>query len=454
MWERMRTPILEKVKPPLEIHEKVCKVADHFVDTLNRMSPDDIEVVLTGSFAKETYIKDDVDFDVFLLFPHTYSLEQLQSLTFAWGKKLLDRWEVAYAQHPYLRGEHKGHRVDIVPSYKLDEGSGQVSIRSAVDRTQLHTKYILANITPEQKDDVRVLKVFLKRLGIYGAEIRTGGFSGYLCELLIIKYGSFYGLIHAARGWKFPIAVDMEGGRSERLLRTLFKNQPFIVTDPVDRKRNVAAPVSVDSLSKFVAAAHVFFINPSSEVFFEKLKAWKKEEVLAQVKARGTSFVLYRFNAPEKSADILWGELRKTIAGMEKPFDSEGFDCTHMTAEVHKGKCYLLFELVHGTLPRAKMYIGPYVRMGPHLERFMREEKNNMDIFVKDERMCAIRPRKFVTSKELAEEIVKNPEKYGVSKGLANELASAEIFLNSNAVFEESLLVFTKHFNRKFYLGL
>ncbi|MEM3364095.1 MAG: CCA tRNA nucleotidyltransferase [Candidatus Micrarchaeia archaeon] len=453
MWEKMRVQILKEVKPTPEQHAEVRKIADELVDKLNKISPTEIEVMLTGSFAKETYIRSDVDFDIFVLFPEKYTLYDLQTMTFEWAKKFLENWEVAYAQHPYLRGYYKGHHVDVVPSYKLKEGE-PVKIKSAVDRTQLHTKYVLSKITEEQKDDVRILKKFLKRLGIYGAEIKTGGFSGYLCELLIMKYGSFYDLIMAARKWQFPVAIDMAGGRSERLLRALFKGDVLIVTDPVDKKRNVASPVSADSLSKFVAAAHVFFLKPAVATFFTEIEIMPISEIRKKAAERGTYFVLFEFPRPEKADDILWGELRKTLTSIEKSFDKEGFDCSHQTAEVHEGKCYMLFELMHEELPNIILQEGPYVRMGEHLEKFIREEMNNFDIFVKDERMCAVRKRKFTTVLQLVADIQARPHHYGVSKGIAKEVSSARVYAGDDSIFQESRKVYTMHLNRKFFLGL
>ena len=32
----------------------------------------------------------------------------------------------------------------------------------------------------------------MQGIGVYGAEIKVGGFSGYLCELLVMKYGGFH----------------------------------------------------------------------------------------------------------------------------------------------------------------------------------------------------------------------------------------------------------------------
>ena len=453
VWSRMRAQILKEIKPSPETHEEVRKIADELVEKLNKISPDEIQVMLTGSFAKNTYVSGDVDFDVFVLFPEKYSLYDLQNMTFEWAKKFLENWEIAYAQHPYIRGYYKGHHVDVVPSYKIKEGE-PIKIRSAVDRTQLHTKYILSVITEEQKDDVRILKKFLKRLGIYGAEIKTGGFSGYLCELLILKYGSFYDLIMAARDWKFPVAIDLAGGRSERLLRALFKDDAFIVIDPVDRKRNVASPVSVDSLSKFVAAAHVFFLNPNASMFFTELEIMKPSEIREKVAERGTSFVLFEFPKPDKADDILWGEIRKTLNSIENSFDKEGFDCTHQTAEVYDGKCYMLFELVHESLPAVMLQQGPYVRMGQHLEKFIREEMNNVDIFVKDERMWAVRKRRFSNIVQLVEDIQKRPLHHGVSKGIMQEISTANVYTGEDSIFDESRKVYTMHLNRKFFLGI
>ncbi len=453
VWNRMRTQILKEVRPSPESHAEVRKVADELVEKLNKISPTEIDVMLTGSFAKDTYVRSDVDFDIFILFPEKFTLYDLQTMTFEWAKKFLENWEVAYAQHPYLRGYYKGHHVDVVPSYRIREGE-PVRIKSAVDRTQLHTKYVLSVITDAQRDDVRILKKFMKRLGIYGAEIRTGGFSGYLCELLIIKYGSFYDLIMAARNWKFPVAVDVTGGRSERLLHALFKEDTFVITDPVDKKRNVASPVSSDSLSKFVAAAHVFFLNPNAAMFFTEIELLGMKEIRKQVAERGTSFVLFEFPKPKKADDILWGEIRKTLGCIECSFDKEEFNCTHQTAEVHEGKCYMLFELVHDTLPAVTLQAGPYVRMGPHLEKFIQEEMNNVDLFVKDERMWAVRKRKYSSVLQLVEDIRKNPLCHGVSKGIMKEISTANIYTSDDSIFEDSRKVYTMHLNRKFFLGL
>ena len=41
----------------------------------------------------------------------------------------------------------------------------------------------------------RFFKEFLKAIGAYGANSAIGGFSGYLVEILCIKYGGFLNLV-------------------------------------------------------------------------------------------------------------------------------------------------------------------------------------------------------------------------------------------------------------------
>jgi tRNA nucleotidyltransferase (CCA-adding enzyme) len=66
---------------------------------------------------------------------------------------------------------------------------------SATDRTPF-IHYVKKRLGKTLQDDVRLLKKFMQGIKVYGAEIKTGGFSGYLCELLILHYGSFANPAH------------------------------------------------------------------------------------------------------------------------------------------------------------------------------------------------------------------------------------------------------------------
>lgn len=454
-WKKLRKEILKEIKPSDNVDKEVRKTANELIDLINQASPKDVKVLLTGSFAKGTYVRNDVDFDIFLLYPDEYTIDDMQFKTFEWAKKFLEEWEIAYAQHPYIKGKYKGHDVDIVPSYFLDENSnGNIKIKSAVDRTQLHTKYVLSKITEEQKEDVIILKKFLKRLGVYGAEIKTGGFSGYLCELLILNYGSFYNLINEAKNWKIPVCFDVEKKKSARLLKTLFKRAPLVVLDPVDDKRNVGSPVNEESLSKLIAASHIFFVNPSKEMFFSSIDLMSEEEIKKEMKERGTNFILFEFPKPEKSDDILWGELRKTLTSISDSIKIAEFNIVHESVDIYGEMCYILFELEHSLMPKIKVQKGPYVRMENHLDNFIFKNMNNLDLFVRDERLCSIRYRDFYKIEDLIEDIKKKPSRHGISKGLLSLISNATMYYDEESVKYKTRYVYTMHLKRKFFLGV
>ena len=96
-----------------------------------------------------------------------------------------------YADHPYVEAYVDGVKFNIVPCYNVSFGDW----KSAADRSPFHTSYVFSNLNQEKKNQVRVLKKFLKSLKIYGAEISIEGFSGYVCEVLILKFGSFLSTI-------------------------------------------------------------------------------------------------------------------------------------------------------------------------------------------------------------------------------------------------------------------
>ena len=157
------------------------------------------------------------------------------------------------ASHPYLTCDIDGFEVDIVPCYAIGEGQ---SIISAVDRTILHTKYIQRHLRKEQEDEVLLLKKFMDAVGTYGSEFKTGGFAGYLCELLILKYGTFEATLRTAQNWKRHTVIDLEDFGTAG--NPLFKNDPLVFIDPTDKNRNVGAALRMERYVDFIVASRNF----------------------------------------------------------------------------------------------------------------------------------------------------------------------------------------------------
>ncbi len=133
----------------------------------------DGDAVLVGSVAKGTFLRNP-DIDIFLLLPPALPREKLKEVGISVGKKVLPDGFAKYAEHPYWRGVYKGYNVDIVPCYKISDPSEKIS---AVDRTPFHTEYVKKHLKDWQRDEVRVLKAFLKGIGASGAEAKTQGIS-------------------------------------------------------------------------------------------------------------------------------------------------------------------------------------------------------------------------------------------------------------------------------------
>ncbi len=284
-YQRIFDKVLAKVKPTEKEIKEDWEFIEKLVDKLNKMTPEDIYVEVAGSIAKGTSRKGDRDFDVFMLFSKKYSVLELMSDGLKYAKQAAkgNKYEIAYAEHPYLRTWIQGKEIDIVPSYKISDISERVT---SVDRSPLHTRYINSVMNDSQKDDVRLLKQFLKGSGIYGAEGRIQGFSGYLCELLIVAHKNFVGLLETASKWKEVPTFDIEKKRMPSELKKKFPNSAMIVIDPVDENRNVAAAVSKTSLSILIHSSREFLRKPSINYFFPPEKKINKKWIETQLKQR------------------------------------------------------------------------------------------------------------------------------------------------------------------------
>ncbi|UCE74498.1 MAG: nucleotidyltransferase domain-containing protein, partial [Methanomassiliicoccales archaeon] len=192
--------VISRILPKDDENKRIFEIVDEVkVKILSAAESLTIEVdpILVGSVAKGTHLTNP-DIDIFIMFPSTTSRKELESHGLSIGMDVLDEYEKRYAEHPYTRGKVDGMNVEIVPCYKIEDPSQKMS---AVDRTPFHTNYIIEHQKDVQKNQVRLLKQFLKGIGIYGAEAEIEGFSGYLCELLVLHYGDLKSLIANARNW-------------------------------------------------------------------------------------------------------------------------------------------------------------------------------------------------------------------------------------------------------------
>jgi tRNA nucleotidyltransferase (CCA-adding enzyme) len=440
--------LLDKIKPSEDEREKVIELSSRIIDTLNESAKEEnveAEAVLVGSVAKGTWLAGNADIDILIKFPLIMDETQLKEKGLAIGhrciKKMGGTYEERYASHPYVTGFIEGYYVDLVPCYSIESSE---ELKSAVDRTLLHTKFIKANLTKKQEDEVVLLKKFMESVGTYGSEFKVGGFSGYLCELLILKYGSFQEtLINAAKNWGHGYTVDLKEYGTSKLF-----NDPLIAVDPVDKKRNVAAALTLQKMSEFVVTSGNFLNKPSELYFSLKDINTDNSTLKTQFEIRGTKTIILTFKPPSIPADAVYPQIKKTENSMVRVAESEGFTVFGSGSWTDENEiAVILLEFDTWTLPGIKKHHGPFIWNREHQVRFL--EKYGGNAFIEDDRWIVEVKREYNDVESLLSDLMTGEKagylKFGkhLKKKIMKEhqIIDAVQYLESNKV-ENNILEF------------
>ncbi len=390
--------VLAKIRPTEEERRHIKQAADDLRAKVQKYLDTegiDAEIRFVGSYSKDTYLSDP-DLDFFVLFPPTLPRADLTRIGLKLGDDILHGIRM-FSEHPYTRGKFEGIDVDLVPSYHI---ASTDKLQSAVDRTPFHTQYIQENMSLGQRDQVRLLKKFMKGIGTYGAEPNTRGFSGYLCELLVLKYGTFRDVLEAAATeWREGTAITIKE-RGPPMIG------PLIVYDPVDKKRNVASAVHLDTLALFIAAAKDYIAAPSENFFFPKKRVpLPVEELEEKASLHGSRILTVTFNRPDAIEDNLYSQLWKTQNALMKKLDEFDFNVLRAVHSMDDDHLVIAFELDRDVLSKTCKHVGPpvFVRAA---ESFLKKWKNNEygAPFIDDGAWCVIVERMYFSAVEMLEE--------------------------------------------------
>ena len=425
--------VLHRATPSEEERKKTIEFSTHLIETLRcelLREGIDAEVQLEGSVAKDTWLASEKDIDIFVLLPERYSREGFMKVLEA-AKRISDgKFLEAYAEHPYLEAYINGFTVNIVPCFKVKEAS---EAKSSVDRTPFHTLYVKSRLNEKIKSEIRLLKAFMHGIGVYGAEIKVGGFSGYLCELITLYYGSFLNVLRAASKWRKGEIIDIEG-HYEKMeeVKKIFRNDPLIVIDPVDKWRNVASAVKINRLSEFIMASRLFLKEPDMKFFYpEETKIYSTRGLLRIMKSRGTDLIFVKTGVIKAVPDVLWGQLFKSQRALINLI--EQFDFEVLRSEVwsdEKNVNIFLFELNSRFLPSIKRHVGPPIEKISNCERFLEKHLNSENTLsgpkIEGDRLVVYRRRRYTDVVSLLREKLRDG---GRSLGVASLVSQA--FTNS-----------------------
>ncbi|BCU70246.1 CCA tRNA nucleotidyltransferase [Stygiolobus caldivivus] len=363
--------VLKRIKPDDVERHKLEKILSNVMDRLKGY-----EAEVEGSFRKGTWLKGDTDLDVFVFFPKEVGKEYLKEMAI---KELVSRFSdynytIAYAEHPYLMLDVEGVEVDIVPALKVLSGSEAVT---AADRTPFHTRFVTQHLDEKGKDEVRLLKRFLKGIGAYGAEIKVQGFSGYVSELLIIHYETFKNTLAEASKWVPPVKVYFTEPAREF-------TEPLQIPDPVDPRRNAASAVSMEKLGLFSLASRYYLKEPSMEFFFPKEPHYDK--------IKGDILLVNVILEENVVEDILWGQVWRNVDKIRNILTERGFRVIDISAWGNNEKLTIAIQLESKDIGKYYLNIGPYFYQWESIDNFVRKNEN---IWIgRDGRLYSIKERK------------------------------------------------------------
>ncbi len=373
---------IKKISPSKKEKEDIKKKSKSAITILNN-SLRDAKAILGGSIAKDTFLKDVGDADIFVQFDYQKYKDKSDELSSILEKTLKRsglKFSRVHGSRDYFQVKQDGFILEIIPILKINKAQEAVNI---TDISPLHVKWV--NKNNKAPDEIRLAKAFAKANGLYGAESYIKGFSGYCLEILTIYYKGFKGLIKAAAKWEKNTVIDIENYHKDvfKALNHSKLESPLIVVDPVDRLRNVSASLSKKRYEQFIGCAKAFLKNPSKEAF-EK-KEISKSELIKKSRKDLLAIIYLRSNKGKE--DVVGCRFLKVFEHISKKVKESGFEIKDSGWTFNKGtKGMLWFIIKDETLPESREWQGPPLKAKEGCERFKEKYKHT---WTKDNRIYA-----------------------------------------------------------------
>jgi len=185
-------------------------------------------------------------------------------------------------------------------------------IEIGMERTPHQTEYMKTALKGKE-GEVRVLKHFMKKAGLYGSNLKQQGFSGYSAEVLIDKYDSFENVIDFFANLKEGDIVDKQGGGKRN------KENAFSIIDPIDPNRDLVSAFSTQKIGKTVNVA----------------KKFKETGTIPDPEYREMDSTIITFDSDEMNEDKLIGQVRRMANSYQSVLGKMGFNIETNTDKVN-----------------------------------------------------------------------------------------------------------------------
>lgn len=393
--------IVKEIKPSREEEKEVRKKVQGFI---KRIKIKGAKPVLGGSGEKGTWLRGQFDADIFVLFNlgkfRDKDISGVLEKSLKKGFKKISRVHGSRDYFQVYEGEFLFEVIPILGIKKTQEAE------NITDISPLHAAWVKKKVNEKLRDEVRLMKHFCRAHEIYGAESYIQGFSGYVCEILIVYYGSFLNILKQSAKWKEKTVIDINKyWKNKNVLMELNKSKlqsPLIVIDPVQKDRNAAAALSSEKFEKFKGVAKRFLKKPSKEFFIKK--EIKMEELIK--KAQNKKLVVLEIEPITGKEDVVGSKLLKSLNYIKDRLEENEFRVLEHGWKWDKKKgAVFWFIFDKKDLEEFKKQVGPPMQAVQFGMEFKEKHKK---VFIEKNRMCAMVKREYVKAEDLIKYLVKN----------------------------------------------
>ena len=401
----MINDIKKMIKPSVKdelLKKKTTDIAYSLVNELISKYPEIVGIEIGGSIAKGTWI-DDADIDIFVKFKETTSSDDIEKIVLEMGFVAFKEYSpnTSYSEHPYVKAKIQDTEINLVPCYDVKIGKW----RSSADRSIHHTKFMRESLTPKMRDQVRILKKFLKVNGIYGAEIAKQGLGGYVTEVLIYHYHTFTKVTQIISKINDTLIVGNPGKKFDT---------PIIIIDPIDENRNLAAAISLENLAKFVLACRAYQTKSAISMFQPKRRIAKRY---------WKNVLIIKVRYKSRSPDIVWGQTKRLCTTLVGQLEMAGFDVVRSGSFVSPDELFVFFLLGDTEISDIYTKHGPDFFRIENSKTFVEKNLSNEMMWVgEDGNIISLKRRQFTRPDLFMKHFLQNNLKRGIPSGLLGDL--------------------------------
>ncbi|MHA7733462.1 CCA tRNA nucleotidyltransferase [Nitrosopumilus sp. S6] len=403
--KKIISSVMKNVIPTKTAEKSKNQIAESALELVKKeivKFPEIIGLEFGGSFAKGTWLAKDADVDIFVRFKKSTSEEKFEKISKKIGFDSLKKFSpyVRYSEHPYVEAKMKDTKINVVPFYDVKVGEW----KSAADRSPFHTKFMAKSLTPKMRNEVRILKAFLKSNGIYGAEIAKQGFSGYVSEVLVLHFGSFENVIKSIS----KIEENQIIGKTSKKFNT-----SLVIIDPIDSNRNLAAAISDENIGKFILVCRAFKENANMGFF--------KNKKSKMAKKHWENLLSVKFSFKIRSPDIIWGQIKRATSSLSTQLELAGFTVLRSKAYTDQQKeAYLFFFLESTKISSLYAKSGPEFFREGSSKSFISKNLSDAELIWigHNKKIISLEKRKYVDADKFMAKFLKNNLQTGMPKGL------------------------------------